>query len=398
MSEQLLKGIRVLDFTDFLAGPYCSMYLADMGAEVIKIENIKGGNFTRTARPKEKATGRSMYFQNLNRNKKGVALDLKTEEGKSLFAKLVASSDVLLENMRPGVLSKLGFSYEACKELNKGIIYASISGFGQTGTNSRKPGYDLIAQAMGGAMSITGEEGAKPLRAGLAVGDMFAGLNACTAICASLYKRNETGMGQQIDIALVDSIVSAMEKNLMSYVHEGEIAKPTGSRYVTSAPYDIFKAKDDYFVIASGTDAHFVKFAQAIGKPELANDTKFIDTPSRNANNPELKSIIEDWASNLTARECVAAIDSVGVPAALIYNTKQLCEDDTIVKEREMLVTVKHPEAGELTVIGSPMKMSAYPVQYNKAAPDLGEDNDDIFTALGVSADELQALKDKGVI
>lgn len=399
MKEGLLKGVRVLDFTDFLAGPYCGMFLADFGAEVIKIENLKsGGNFVRNARPKEKKTGRSMYFQNLNRNKKGVALDLKTEEGKDLFRELIKSADVLIENMRPGVLVKLGFSYETCKEINPGIIYASISGFGQYGPYSKRPGYDLIAQAMGGSMSITGWPGMEPTRAGLAVGDMFAGLNCAVGILASLYKKKETGLGQQIDVALVDSIVSAMEKNLMQYVHEGVVPVMTGNKYITSAPYDSFKAKDTYYVIASGTDAHFLKLSEAFGMPELTKDERFVDTPSRNKYAAELKAIIEKWSSDKTAAECVAIIDKVGVPAAQIYTCKEVCEDKNIVEVREMLVNVPHPQAGELTVIGNPVKMSAYPCQYEKAAPDLGQDNEEILTSLGIPKEKYEEYKNKGII
>ncbi len=399
MSEKLLTGIRVLDMTDFLAGPYVGMYMADMGAEVIKVENLRGGgNFVRRARPHEKKTGRSMYFQNLNRNKKGVALDLKSEEGKKLFAELIKSSDVLIENMRPGVLTKLGFSYEACKELNPGLIYASISGFGQYGPNSYRPGYDLIAQAMGGSMSITGWPGQEPTRAGMAVGDMFAGLNAGMAICASLYKRKETGKGQQIDVALVDTIFSGMEAKMMQYIYDGKNPEPTGNRYVTSAPYDSFKAKDDYFVIASGTDAHFVKFAGAIGQPELAENPLFCDTPSRNDNFVELKAIINDWASDKTVDECVKIIDAVGVPAAPVYNCEKACNDKNITEVREMLVKVNHKEAGELTVIGNPLKMSEYPCTYETAAPELGEHNMEIFSELGFTSEDIENFKSNGVI
>ncbi len=399
MTNGLLNGIRVLDFTDFLAGPYCGMFLADMGAEVIKVENLRGGgNFVRNANPKEAKTGRSMYFQNLNRNKKGVAVDLKSEEGKTLFAELIKSADVLVENMRPGVLPKLGFSYEDCKALNPRLIYASISGFGQYGPNSRRPGYDLIAQAMGGSMSITGWPGSEPTRAGLAIGDMFAGLNCAIGILASLYKRMETGLGQQIDVALVDSIVSAMEAKMMQYVHSGKVPEKTGNRYITSAPYDSYKAKDNYFVIASGTDAHFVKFAAAIGQPELAENPLFINTPKRNENFAELRSVIETWASDKTVNECVEIIDAAGIPVAPIYDCKDVCEDKNIVEVREMLVQIPHPEAGDLTVLGNPIKMSEYPCKYEKAAPELGEDNEAIFTALGISKETYEAYKAKGAV
>ena len=399
MTNGLLNGVRILDFTDFLAGPYCGMFLADMGAEVIKVENLKsGGNFVRNANPKEKKTGRSMYFQNLNRNKKGVALDLKSDGGKELFTELIKSSDVLIENMRPGVLTKLGFGYEDCKNINPSLIYASISGFGQYGPYSKRPGYDLIAQAMGGSMSITGWPGSDPTRAGIAIGDMFAGLNCAVGILASLYKRTETGLGQQVDVALVDSIISAMEAKMMQYVYTGKSPEKTGNKYITSAPYDSFKAKDNYFVIANGTDAHFLTFAAALGKPELAEDPRFINTPSRNQNAEALKAIIEEWASDKTVAECVEIIDNVGIPAARIYDCEEVCKDTNLVDVREMLVTVPHPEAGDLTVLGNPIKMSDYPCKYEKAAPELGEDNEAVLMALGITKGQYEAYKAAGAV
>lgn len=404
MTEQLLKGVRVIDFTDFLAGPYIGMYFADMGADVIKFENLRsGGNFVRAARPKEKNSGLSMYFQNLNRNKRGVALDLKQPEGKELFSKLIASADVLIENNRPGVMKRLGFDWEACKAINPRLIYASISGFGQYGPNSHRPGYDLIAQAMGGSMSITGWPGSEPTRAGMAIGDMFAGLNAGFAICASLYKRLETGKGNHIDVALVDSIVSGMEAKLMQYLYEGVSPVMTGNKYISSAPYDSFKAKDDYFVIASGTDKHFASLSAAMGMPELASDPMYIDTESRKTNADALKAIINQWASDKTVDEVVAIIDSAGIPVGPIYNCQRVCQDKNIVDVREMLVKIPapkgHPEApAQLTVIGNPIKMEETPCQYTKAAPDLGEDNEDIFKELGVTDAQIAHYREMQVM
>lgn len=398
MSNLLLEGIRVLDFTQFLAGPYCGMFLADMGAEVIKIENLKGGgDFTRGARPREPKTNRSMYFGNLNRNKKSVCIDLKTAEGKELFAELVKSADVLLENNRPGVMAKLGFGYEDCKKMNPAIVYASISGFGQYGPYSERPGYDLIAQAMGGSMSITGWEGQEPTRAGMAIGDLFAGLNACIGIIGSLYKRKETGLGQSIDVALMDSIVSGMEAKMMQYVHGGTVPEKTGNRYLASAPYDSFRAADDDFVVASGTDAHFAILAKAMGMPELSDDPRFLKTEGRLNNQLELKEIINGWAGQRTAKECVDIILGAGIPAGPIYNVKQVFEDEHM-KAREMFVTVNHKEAGELTVIGNPIKMSEYPVQYKSAAPDAGENDYEIFGALGFSKETLDKYREMGAM
>ncbi|QYR64071.1 CaiB/BaiF CoA transferase family protein [Fusobacterium animalis] len=401
--EGILKGIRVIDFTDFLAGPYIGMYFADMGADVVKFENLtSGGNFVRNAAPLEKKSGISMYFQNLNRNKRGVALDLKKEEGKKLFAKLIKSADVLIENNRPGVMKRLGFSWEECKELNPRLIYASISGFGQYGPNSYRPGYDLIAQAMGGSMSITGWPGMEPTRAGMAIGDMFAGLNAGFAICASLFERQKSGKGNHIDVALVDSIFSGMEAKMMQYVYTGKSPEKTGNKYISSAPYDSFKAKDDYFVIASGTDKHFQSLSTAMGMPELHSNPLYIDTESRKKNADSLKVIIEKWASDKTVNEVVKIIDTVGVPVAPIYNCEQACSDKNIVEVREMLVKIpgpkRHPEIDELTVIGNPIKMIETPCRYTKAAPDLGEDNYNIFKELGYTDEELDNYKKSGVM
>lgn len=399
MSNGVLKGIRVLDFTQFLSGPYCGMFLADMGADVIKVENLTTkGEFVRNARPKEKKTGRSMYFQNLNRNKRGVSLDLKSEEGKKIFAELVKTADVLIENMKPGVIGKLGFSYETCKTLNPGIIFASISGFGQYGEYSSRPGYDLIAQAMGGSMSITGWPGQEPTRAGMAIGDMMAGMNAAIGILGSIVKRQQTGEGQQIDVALVDSIVSGLEAKAMQYVYEGKAPEKTGNKYIASAPYDSFKAKDTDFVIASGTDKHFASLAEAMEMPELASNPLYIDTESRKKNAESLKSIINQWASDKTAIKCVDIILAVDVPAAPIYTVKEVYEDKNISEARDMFVKVPHPEAGDLVVLGNPIKMSAYPCEYRKAAPDLGQDNEDILLEVGFSKEQIAAFRQNGSI
>lgn len=407
MADRIMEGIRVLDFTDFLAGPYLGMYFADMGADVIKIENLRaGGNFTRNARPRDPNTGISMYWHNLNRGKRCVALDLKTEEGKELFAELLKSADVLIENNRPGVMKRLGFGWEEASAINPRLVYASISGFGQTGRNAYKPGYDLIAQAQGGAMSVTGWPDGEATRSGLAVGDMFGALNAGIGICASLYRRQITGKGNYIDVALVDSIVSAMEAKIMTYFNENhKIYGRWGNKYSASSPYDSFSAKDTTFVIASGTDKHWAMLCDAMGKPELKDDPRFIDTETRKKNDKYLREVIHEWTADKTAAECVEIIDKAGVPAARIYNVEDVVTDPGIAVDREMIVKVKAPEAhpeagenGELTVVGSALKMPLTPMQYGQAAKDIGGDNDEIFKELGFSEERLAELKEKHVI
>ena len=399
MGQRLFEGVRVIDFTDFLAGPYCGMYFADNGAEVLKFENLAtGGNFVRNGVPKEPKEGVSMYFQNLNRNKRGIALNLKTEEGKKLFAELVKSADVLIENNRPGVMDRLGFGWEHCHELNPRLIYASISGYGQYGARAKRPGYDLIAQALGGSMSITGWPDDQPTRAGMAIGDLLAGINCAFAVAGSLFKRIATGEGQRIDVALVDSVVSAMEAKLMQYIYTGVCPTRTGNEYLTSAPYDSFKAKDNYFVLASGTDAHFKKLCTVLNRPDLPDNPLYVDTPKRRANAAGLKKIIETWAADKTVDEVVKLIDSVGVPVGPIYDCKDIANDKEITDVRQMFVKVPHPTLGNLTVLGNPIKMSEYPWQYDTCAPELGADNKDVFEKLGFSEEELKTYEAAGAL
>ena len=399
MQKSLFEGIRVLDFTDFLAGPISGMYFADMGAEVIKVENLRsGGNFVRNAMPREPKTNRSMYFQNLNRGKKAVALDLKSDKGKEMFAELIKSADVLIENNRPGVMIRLGFSWEVCHELNPRLIYASVSGHGQTGTGNRKPGYDLIAQAMGGSMSITGWPDSEPLRAGMAIGDLMAGYNMTIGVASCLYAREKTGVGEHIDIALVDCIVSGLEAKMMEYLYTGKNVGPTGNRYITSAPYDCFKAKDGYYVIASGTDVHFKNLSAAMGMPELNDDPRFCGTQERRKNWAPLKDIMNEWSSDKTIKECIAIVEGAGVPAGPINKCSDIVADENIAKTREMIVTVHHPEAGDLRVLGNPIKYDTFKCKYDKAAPDLGENNDEIFGALGYTPEQLAEARALGAI
>lgn len=395
-AEKALAGLRVLDMTQFLAGPYCAMMLADMGAEVIKIENPPVGDFTRTTRPH--INGVSMYFNNVNRNKKSVSINLKTPEGKEIFARLIKTADVLIENNRPGVMARLGFGYEDAKKINDGIIYASISGFGQYGPYAKKPGYDIIAQAMGGAMSVTGWPGEPPTRSGIALGDILAGQNAAIGILGAVQYRNKTGKGQHIDVALVDSIVSSLETISMLYIVDGKIPGRTGNRYLMSYPYDSFSAKDGDYVIACGTDVHFVAFAKVLGRPELANDPQYSNNDSRKANAAALKQIINAWGKDKTVQECLDSIAPSGVPAAPILDIKQVYEDRHIHDAREMFVEVEHPVAGKITITGNPIKMSETAAKVRTSAPLLGENNDEIYQELGFDAQTISDYKAKQVI
>lgn len=402
MSTSVLEGIRVLDFSDFLAGPYLGMHLADLGADVIKIENVHSGNFTRKIGPREEKSGVSIYWHNINRGKRSLALDLKTEEGREIFTALVKSADVLLENNRPGVMGRLGFDWERCHALNPRLIYASISGFGQTGRNAYKPGYDLIAQAMGGAMSITGWPDGEPTRSGLAVGDLFAAYNAAVAICSSLYHREKTGEGNYIDIALLDGIVSAMEAMLLSSFYGTKVYGRHGNKYTGNAPYDSYTARDGDFVIATGTDRHWAQLCALMGRPELISDPLFADTDGRKKNDKELREVIHAWIGGRSVDECVAELDAAGIPAARIRNTAEVAADPALWEDRGMFVRVPaptgHPEAGELTLLGNPIKMPLTPPRTEKPGPELGEHNAEILRELGFADDRIAQFREKGVI
>lgn len=398
MASDFLRGVKVIDFTGFLSGPYCGMYLADLGADVTLFENKNGGMFVRNAIPFDKKSGDSMYFGNLNRNKRGIAVDLQTEAGKKIMRRLIENSDVLLENMRPGVIAKLGFPYEEVKKINPRMVMASISGFGQHGEYSKRPGYDLIAQAMGGAMSVTGFPDQAPVRSGIAIGDMIAVLNTAVGILAALHRRDQTGVGAYVDVSLVDSIISSLEAKAMQYIYDGDIAQKQGNRYTASAPYESFKAKDDFFVIASGTDKHFIALAEMMGMPELAEDERFNTTPGRRKNADALKEIMEaEWSSKYTAKECVEKVNGIGVPAALIYNVEQVYKDDFFHNTREMFVKIPY-EYGTLEVLGNPIHFDGEKLDYYKRAPKLGEDNVAVLTELGFSEKEIEEFKEKGAI
>ncbi|MBN2287074.1 MAG: CoA transferase [Tissierellales bacterium] len=394
--RKALEGIRVLDFTQFLAGPYCGMMLADMGAEVIKIENPKIGDFTRTVRPQ--VNGQSMYFNNVNRNKKSMTIDLKSKEGKEIFAKMIETADVLLENNRPGVMDRLGFGYEQINQLNERIIFASISGFGQYGPYRERPGYDIIAQAMGGAMSVTGWENGPSTRAGVALGDILGGLNAALGIMAALRYRELSGKGQQIDVSLVDSIVSSLETISTQYIYEGKIPSKTGNRYMAAYPYDSFDAMDGEYVIACGTDVHFVNLANAMGKRELTEMEEYRDIPNRKENWKALKAIINDWGKDKKVEEIVDLITEAGVPVSAILNMKQVIENEHIAVAREMFVDIENPVAGKIKVTGNPIKMSATPTSIDKSAPLLGENNVELLSELGINLEMIDILKEKKII
>lgn len=393
-----LSDIRVLDLTRVMAGPYCTMYLADLGAEVIKIENPKGGDDTRSFPPFK--NGESLYYANVNRNKKGVTLNLKAPEGKKLFLEMVKNADVVVENYRPGVMDRLGLGYEVLKETNPRIIYGAISGFGSYGALHDRPGYDIIAQAIGGIMSLTGPEGGGPIRTGSAIGDLIGGLNMVIGILAAVNARRVTGVGQRIDIALVDGIVSFLETNTMRYQVDGIQPKRMGNRYPSTAPYDSFKAKDGEFVIGCGNDKLFgLLTGKVLGRPELAADPLYDTVAHRLENQASLKEIIEAWSAAYPIEEAVSILLDAGVPAAPIYDIKSVMENRHIAVDREMFLECDHPVAGHIKLNGNPVKMMDSMPRLRMPAPALGQDNPEVYRSLcGLSDRELDEMKQAGVI
>jgi crotonobetainyl-CoA:carnitine CoA-transferase CaiB-like acyl-CoA transferase len=392
-----LSGIRVLDLTRVLAGPFCTMLLADMGAEVIKIETPGDGDDSRRYPPF--IGEESAYFMNLNRNKKSMVLNLKHAKAKEIFLNLVEKSDVIIENFRPGTMEKLGIGYDTIKTRNPDIVYACISGFGHSGPYKDLPGYDIIGQAMGGIMSITGWPDSPPTRTGTAIADVLAGLNACIGILAGLLSVRNGGAGQKIDIALVDSVVSAMETIIQIYLVENRIPQRTGNRYEFIYPYDTFKARDGWVIIAVGNNKLWEVFCNAVGRPELLNDPHYRDNYDRVKAHVEVKQVVEEWSQQKTVREIVDFMLSKKIPCAPIYTVKDVVENEHIAGARRMIREIDHPVAGPVKVIGSPVNMSETPVEVASPAPLLGQHSEDVLKAiLNLTDDELASLKNEKAI
>ena len=366
-----LSGIVVLDLTRVLAGPFCTMILSDLGAEVIKVEMPHKGDDSRYFGPFK--NGKSLYFLSLNREKKSISLNLKKQEGKNILKELVKKSDVLVENFRPGTMEKLGLGYEVLKEINPRLIYAASSGFGHTGPDSKKPAYDMLVQAMGGIMSITGWENTPPTRVGMSIGDITASLFTAIGINAALYQREKTGKGQKIDVAMLDCQVAILENALTRYQVSNTIPKPMGNRHPTITPFQAFKAKDEYFVLPIGNDKLWQKLCAALDRLDLSQDPRFVTNSLRTQNSSALHDILTVALSKHTAKEWLALFVDQGIPAAPVNTVAGVFEDPQI-KARKMLVHVQQPNAGDLIIAGSPVRMSSYKDRYYAPAPQCGKD------------------------
>jgi formyl-CoA transferase len=392
-----LLGIRVLDLSRVLAGPFCSMLLADMGADIIKLEVPGRGDDSREFPPFME--GESLYYINLNRGKRNITVNLKRPEGVKVFKKLVKKCDVLIENFSPGTMERLGLGYEVLKKENPRLIYAAISGFGQTGPYRSRPGYDIIGQAMGGLLSITGWPDSPPTRSGTAIGDILSSLFCCIGILAALNIRERTGSGQLVDVALVDSVYAALENIPQKYFVEGKTPGRIGNRYEFIYPYDTFRARDGWVVIAIANDAIWERFLAAAGLKELGEDGRFSSNMLRVENNAALKELLEEWTSERGRDEIVALLNENRVPSCPIFDIKDASEDPHISGVREMVVDVHQPGLGDVRLQGNPIKMSETDPRPRGPAPSLGADSERILKeVLGLSDAEIKKLRESGAI
>jgi len=397
-----LEGIRVVDLGHVLAAPTCTMFLADLGAEVIHVEPAHGDD-SREFGPfaGERDKNRSGYFVSLNRNKKSLVLDLKSNKGKQILAKLIKKSDVIVENYRPTTMKKLGFSWEDIKEINPRIIYASICGFGHDslpGYDTR-PAYDMVAQGYSGLMSITGPEGGPPCRVGSSVGDIIAGHQAAIGILAALINREKTGRGQHYDGSMVDGLFCMLENASVRYTLTGEISCPLGSAHPSIVPFQAFRTKDEaWFIAAIGNDALWAKYCRVIEREDLTNDPRFRTNPLRTKNKKELIPVLDVEMAKKTRQEWSAIFDTAALPYSPINNMREICEDPHI-KYRGMLVEIDQPRAGRMKIAGSPIHLSETPGKVYAPAPLLGEHSEEVLKdILGYSQEETDKLKKKGII
>jgi len=391
-----LHGIRIIDLSMMLAGPVGSMLMGDLGAEILKIEPLEGDE-TRTAPPYYYGES-SAYFWSINRNKKSLAINLKSSEGREVLYDLVAKSDVVYDNYRPGVLERLKIDYPTLKRYNPQIICCSISTFGHTGPYRDRPGYDLIVQAMSGGMSITGEPGGSPVRAGIPLGDLVGGLLAVHGILAAYIHRQKSGQGQRLEVSLLDGQVYLLTYVAQYYFHSGKIPGPIGSGHQSLVPYQAFKTKDIQIVVVAHQNHHFKLFCQAIGKPELVEDPRFATRPARLENKAILVPLIESHLQTRTGDEWLAEIHKAGVPAGPI-NTLDRVLSDPQVLAREMVVEIDGPEKNKIKAIGNPLKMEETPVQTFLRPPRLGEHTREVLVnLLGYSPEKIDSLHQKEAI
>ena len=390
-----LSDIKILDLTRVLAGPYATMVLADLGAEIIKIEQPGKGDDSRAYGPYK--NGESAYFMSLNRNKESITLNLKTPDGKEILKELVKHVDVLVENFRPGTMEKLGLGYDVLKEINPRLIYASSTGYGQTGPYSQRPAYDAVVQAMGGIMSITGQADGKPTRVGSSVGDIFAGLFCAIGILAALHERESSGLGQMVDVAMLDCQVAILENAIARYEFTGEIPHPIGNRHPSIVPFEPFDTLTAPIMVAAGNDRLWVTLCELM-ELDLASDPRFVTNPKRNENYEVLRPILVEKFMTKTAEAWQKMFDDAGIPCGPINTVDKVVANEQVIA-RDMILEVEHPVAGTTRIPGIPTKLSRTPGEIRMAAPVLGAETEKILSQyLGFTSDQITELREKRVI
>ncbi len=393
-----LEGIRVLDLTWVLAGPFASMILCDLGAEVIKVERPPIGDVARTTGPMIK--GESGYFFSINRGKKSICLDLKAKRGKDILLRLAEVSDVLMENFTPGTMDKLGLDYDTLQKRNRRLVYASTSGFGQTGPERLRPALDVVVQGMGGIMSITGEPDGPPVRPGVSLGDIAAGLYTAIGVLAALRERDKSGRGQMLDIAMLDCQIAILENAFMRYFATGEVPKPIGTRHPIATPFQAFPTKDGWIVLALswGVENQWELFCATIGRTDLIDDPRFDTGPLRTEHHAELEPMLNEALRQKSTGEWLREFDAIGLPCGMLNNIAQAAEHPQVVARR-MLVEVEHPRIGRMKLPDTPVKLSRTPGGIKGPPPALGQHTHEVLSALlGLSEEELAELAAAGVI
>jgi formyl-CoA transferase/CoA:oxalate CoA-transferase len=391
-----LDGVAVLDLTRALAGPFATMILGDLGADVIKVEDIWHGDDTRRWGPPFQGDD-AAYFLSVNRNKRGLSIDMKTPEGRDIVQRLAHRADILIENFRPGAAARLGLGYDELAQVNPRLIYASVSGYGQTGPSAQLPGYDAVAQAVSGMMSITGERDGKPVRTGFSSADIGAGMWAVIGILSALHVRDSSGRGQLIDIALFDGQIAWLTYVAGRYFATGVTPGRHGSAHESVIPYEVFQAADRPLMVAVGSDGLWRRFTAATGLDELTDDPRYATNPDRVRNRDTLLPRVAAALATKTSAEWTELLGAAGVPAGPVSTVPEALAHPQVAA-RDMIVELDHPVAGPLKTLGSPLKLSGNPTTIRKPPPTLGQHTDEILADLGLTAAQITALREKSVV
>ena len=395
MTKQMLDGVKVIDLSRNLAAPFCTMILADLGAEIIKIEMPGEGDPTRAYAPIIK--GKGGYFLSVNRGKKSITLDLKQQEGKDILTKLLKDADVLVDNYRPGVLERLGFTDEVIKGINPGLVHASITGFGHTGPYKYRAAYDLIVQGMGGLMSITGQDRGEPTRVGVSIGDLAAGLFAVIGIVGALYGHEKTGGGDRLDIAMLDCQIALLENSIIRYTANQEIPGPVGNRHPSITPFEMFPTSDGNIIVCVGNQQNWEVLCDVLVDGRLREKGKFDTNDLRTEKHDELYGIIADILKKNTTDEWDKIFCDAGIACGTVNNVRDVVNNEQ-VKARNMIVSTEYPDIGTVRAPGSPIKSRGYSIDTSRISPSLGSHNEAVYSSLGISETKMNELREKKII